>query len=256
MMGIDPAKQRDMMEESLEAILAPARRREPVELRDGLVQAGQGPPADAALPAPLPRGGGGGPDLAGRPAGRRALRLQPALHRGHLGRAGSTSSAPTGTSWRSEPPSSAPPSTAASGAWSGRCTSPTPRSRPSRTWGSAWPNGSTTSSGWRPCRWLPTPTNYESLVDALNASGFAVIGTVDDAIAQVERLRKQSKAASAPSCSWGTSGPTPQATRHSYELIARYVAPRVPGVIRGPSRPAGTGPPRTGPSSSAPPGTP
>ena len=49
----------------------------------------------------------------------------------------------------------------------------------------------------------------ESLVDALNASGFAVIGTVEDAIAQIERLREQS-AASAPSCSWATSGPTPR----------------------------------------------
>ena len=34
----------------------------------------------------------------------------------------------------------------------------------------------------------PNTENFESLVDALNASGFAVIGTVDDAIAQVERL--------------------------------------------------------------------
>ena len=39
----------------------------------------------------------------------------------------------------------------------------------------------------------PDTTNFESLVDALNASGFAVIGTVEDAIAQVARLRTQSK---------------------------------------------------------------
>ena len=38
----------------------------------------------------------------------------------------------------------------------------------------------------------PNTENFESLVDALNASGFAVIGTVDDAIAQVERLQAQS----------------------------------------------------------------
>ena len=55
----------------------------------------------------------------------------------------------------------------------------------------------------------PPTENFESLVDALNASGFAVIGTVDDAIAQIERLAEQS-VASAPSSSWATSGPTPR----------------------------------------------
>ena len=45
----------------------------------------------------------------------------------------------------------------------------------------------------------PDTTNFESLVDALNASGMAVIGTVDDAIAQIERLQEQS-GGSAPTC--------------------------------------------------------
>ena len=35
----------------------------------------------------------------------------------------------------------------------------------------------------------PNTENFDSLVDALNASGVAVIGTVDDAIAQIERLQ-------------------------------------------------------------------
>src|ERR1700683_4994700 len=68
---------------------------------------------------------------------------------------------------------------------------------------------------------LPPPTeNFEALVDALNASGFAVIGTVDDAIAQIERLAEQSGG-------FGTLLPMgheradTEATRHSYELIAR-----------------------------------
>ena len=39
----------------------------------------------------------------------------------------------------------------------------------------------------------PDTTNHETLVDALNASGFAVIGTVEDAIDQVARLQAQSK---------------------------------------------------------------
>ncbi len=74
----------------------------------------------------------------------------------------------------------------------------------------------------------PDTTNFESLVDALNASGFAVIGTVEDAIAQVARLRTQSKGFGTfllMGHEWADTEPT----RHSYELIARYVAPEFQG---------------------------
>jgi len=71
----------------------------------------------------------------------------------------------------------------------------------------------------------PDTTNFESLVDALNASGFAVIGTVEDAIAQVERLQKQSKGFGT-FLLMGHEWADTAATRHSYELIARYVAPQ------------------------------
>ena len=74
----------------------------------------------------------------------------------------------------------------------------------------------------------PDTTNFDSLVDALNASGFAVIGTVDDAIAQVERLRVQSKGFGT-FLLMGHEWADTEATRHSYELFARYVAPRFQG---------------------------
>jgi limonene 1,2-monooxygenase len=70
----------------------------------------------------------------------------------------------------------------------------------------------------------PDTTNFESLVDALNASGFACIGTVEDAIAQVDRLRTQSKGFGT-FLVMGHEWADTAATRHSYELIARYVAP-------------------------------
>jgi limonene 1,2-monooxygenase len=70
----------------------------------------------------------------------------------------------------------------------------------------------------------PDTTSFESLVDALNASGFAVIGTVDDAIAQVQRLRDQS-GGFGTFLVMGQEWADTAATRHSYELIARYVAP-------------------------------
>jgi len=75
----------------------------------------------------------------------------------------------------------------------------------------------------------PDTTNHETLVDALNASGFAVIGTVEDAIKQVERLRQQSKGFGT-FLLMGHEWADTAATRHSYELIARYVAPQFQGT--------------------------
>ena len=74
----------------------------------------------------------------------------------------------------------------------------------------------------------PDTTNHETLVDALNASGFAVIGTVEDAINQVERLRTQSNGFGT-FLLMGHEWADTAATRHSYELIARYVAPQFQG---------------------------
>ncbi len=71
----------------------------------------------------------------------------------------------------------------------------------------------------------PNTENFDSLVDALNASGVAVIGTVDDAIAQIERLQEQS-GGFGTFLVMGHDWADTEATRHSYELLARYVAPR------------------------------
>jgi limonene 1,2-monooxygenase len=67
--------------------------------------------------------------------------------------------------------------------------------------------------------------NIDDAVDAMNATGFAVIGDVDDAIAQVERLQKQSGGFGCflqMAHDWADR----EATLKSYELIARYVMPR------------------------------
>jgi limonene 1,2-monooxygenase len=77
----------------------------------------------------------------------------------------------------------------------------------------------------------PDTTNHETLVDALNASGFAVIGTVEDAVDQVERLRRQSKGFGT-FLLMGHEWADTAATNHSYELIARYVAPQFQGTSR------------------------
>ena len=75
----------------------------------------------------------------------------------------------------------------------------------------------------------PDTDNHEDLVDALNASGMAVIGTVDDAVAQIERLQAQS-GGFGTYLFMGHEWADTRATRHSYELVARYVMPRFQGT--------------------------
>lgn len=70
----------------------------------------------------------------------------------------------------------------------------------------------------------PESTGNEDLVDALNGSGFAVIGTPDDAIAQVQRLAEQSGGFGTyllMGHDWADRDPT----LWSYELFACEVMP-------------------------------
>lgn len=74
--------------------------------------------------------------------------------------------------------------------------------------------------------------SIDDAVDAMNASGLAVIGTPDDAIAQIERLREQSGGFGClllMAHEWADR----EATRRSYELLARYVMPRFQGALVG-----------------------
>jgi len=76
---------------------------------------------------------------------------------------------------------------------------------------------------------FPVPEDFDGRVRALNESGFAVIGDVDDAIRQIERLQQQTGGFGAylqMAVNWADF---PQTLR-SYELIARYVAPRFQGL--------------------------
>ena len=69
------------------------------------------------------------------------------------------------------------------------------------------------------------PTDGSDPVDALIASGMAVIGTPDDAVAQIERLQEQSGGFGAflqMAHNWADF----EQTKRSYELMARYVFPK------------------------------
>ncbi|MDQ2650071.1 MAG: LLM class flavin-dependent oxidoreductase [Actinomycetota bacterium] len=67
-----------------------------------------------------------------------------------------------------------------------------------------------------------------AMADAINASGFAVIGTVDDAIAQVQRLIDQS-GGFGTFLTMATEWADRAAQFRSYELMARYVFPQFQG---------------------------
>lgn len=73
------------------------------------------------------------------------------------------------------------------------------------------------------------PADGTDPVDALIASGMAVIGTPDDAIAQIERLQQQSGGFGAfllMDHNWAEW----EAKKKSFEMIARYVAPKFQGL--------------------------
>ena len=74
----------------------------------------------------------------------------------------------------------------------------------------------------------PDTTDVAEMADAMNASGFAVIGTVEDAKAQIQRLIDQSGGFGTflnMAHEWADR----DATSHSYELLARYVFPEFQG---------------------------
>jgi len=69
-----------------------------------------------------------------------------------------------------------------------------------------------------------TSTTPAACVEALNQNGFAVIGTPDQAIAQIERLWELS-GGFGTFLFWAHDWADGAATRRSYELFAKYVAP-------------------------------
>lgn len=73
---------------------------------------------------------------------------------------------------------------------------------------------------------LPIVPGGGDVVDALLDSSMAVIGTPDDAVRQVERLRQQS-GGFGTLLLFGTNWADWTQTKRSYELFARYVMPRL-----------------------------
>jgi limonene 1,2-monooxygenase len=73
-------------------------------------------------------------------------------------------------------------------------------------------------------------TDTQDMVDAMNASGLAIIGTPDDAAGQIERLWEKS-GGFGTYLFMGHDWADREATLRSYELVARYVMPRFQGTL-------------------------
>jgi limonene 1,2-monooxygenase len=67
------------------------------------------------------------------------------------------------------------------------------------------------------------------MIDFVNASGVGVIGTVDDAVAQIDRLMKQSNGGFGCYMLLAHEWANPLTTHRSYELIAQHVFPQFQG---------------------------
>jgi len=73
-------------------------------------------------------------------------------------------------------------------------------------------------------------TETQDMIDAMNATGLAVIGTPDDAARQIERLWEKSRGFGTylfMAHDWADR----DATHRSYELFARFVAPQFQGTL-------------------------
>jgi limonene 1,2-monooxygenase len=80
----------------------------------------------------------------------------------------------------------------------------------------------------------PATDDTKELADAMNATGFVVIGTPDDVAAQIERLKEQSGGFGA-FLTMGHDWADRAATARSYTLLAREVFPRFQGSTIAPT---------------------
>ena len=71
--------------------------------------------------------------------------------------------------------------------------------------------------------------NIKEMIDFVNESGLGSIGTVEDAVNQIERLVKQSDGGFGCYLLLAHEWANPEATRRNYELIAQHVFPQFQG---------------------------
>ncbi len=231
MIGLNPTDTRELLDENLDIVMRLLRTEEPITARTrthNLVDAQLHlrPYSDPLFDVDGGRGG-----LPDRSAAGRSARRRPALDRGHAVRRGFRRAGPPlerdGGAGRRP---SAPRSTGRSGGWSGSCTSRRPRKQAYQDVEHGiehWYNYFQQVAAF-PQMGVEGNTNVKEMIDFVNEGGIGVIGTPDEAVAQVQKLVDQSGGFGAMllmAHEWAN----PEATRRSYELIAQHVMPRFQG---------------------------
>jgi len=226
MMGLEVARQRQMMEESLEAIVALLKGEDPVsrktdwfQLRDARLQLRpyQQPCFDIATTAVVSPSG---PRLAGRlgigmlsvaatsPAGFNGLNGAWQIVEEQAARFGTT---PDRGSWRLVGPM--------------HIAETEQQARENVKYGlRKWIEYSKVAAAFGIITQDVNDLNFDATVDALNEAGWAVIGTPEMAIAQIERLVEQTGGCGA-FLHFDHNWANRQNTLYSYELFAREVIP-------------------------------
>jgi limonene 1,2-monooxygenase len=225
MMGIDPARQRDMMEESLEAILALLSTEEPItretdwfSLRDARLQLRpyQRPHFEVAVAAQVSPAG---PRAAGRfgcgllSIGATSMGGFDALgyHWGIMEeRAAQFGTAVDRRNWRLVGPMHLAET----------------REQAARDVAFGLHEWVDYFQRVAALPLAPEAAGHDELVEAINSSGFAVIGTPEDAVAQIRRLAEKSGGFGTylvMAHEWADR----EQTLRSYELFSRYVAPEL-----------------------------
>ena len=213
-----------MMDEALEVHRRSccAARGQP---RERLVQAARAAADAARISGPASRSRWP-PGLADRRARGRAARRAACSRSAPPPTAASTRWPPTGRR-RRRLGGERRPWTATPGAWSGRCTSPRPRSRRWPTSASAWRSGSSTSARSPTCRWRRTRrTDVRSTRSTPRPGGHR----------HARRRHRPDRAAPGQSGGFGCflfmahNWADTAATRHSYELLRPLRGAAVPGL--------------------------
>ena len=232
MIGLDPSVLRPRLEEAVDAVVHLLRTEEPLTmetdwftLHDAYLQlrpysAPCFEMAVAGLVSPI------GPRIAGK-------------HGLSLVSIGATMKAgfdALGMHWdvmEQESASTVPPSTARTGASSDPCTLLRPRDR-------ARQEVAEGIAGWfrfmgevsAVPQFQVTGTTVDDMIDFFVDGGAGVIGTVEDACSQIERLTEQS-GGFGTYLVMGNEWANPEATKKSLSLIARHVMPEFQGSTRG-----------------------
>jgi limonene 1,2-monooxygenase len=79
----------------------------------------------------------------------------------------------------------------------------------------------------------PAGDTLEERIDWVNSSGVGVIGTPEDAVAQIEKLWKQSNGGFGSYLMMAHEWVRPDAVRRHYELFAQWVMPHFTGAAVG-----------------------